>query len=168
MPSNNIQLKQLSTDDKTDVYDMLQRIGSNENEFQNTAYGLTFEQFQQWLVKQDNWSKGLDLPEGYVAQTIFWLYDGIVPVGIGKIRHELNDASRNKGGNIGYAIDSSHRGKGYATILLQKLIQVADDMGVEEKLLSVESYNSASKHVIEKNGGKLIKETAERFYFTIE
>lgn len=160
-----MELRQLTPDDGRDVYEMLQRIGENENEFKNNAYGLTFDEFKAWLTEQDNWSRGEALPDGYVAQTIFWLYDNGVPVGIGKIRHALNENSRRIGGNIGYAIDPLHRGKGYATQLLHKLVAKADDIGVGEKLLSVEKYNPASKRVIEKNGGKLVRDNEERWFF---
>ena len=131
-----IELKQLSTKDGLKVFEMLQRIGSCENEFKNTAHGLTYDEYKVWLVQQDDWSKGANLPEGYVAQTIYWLIDEDNPVGIGKIRHELNCQLK------------------------------AREIGVLELLLSVEKYNPASKKVIEKNGGKLINENEDRWFFT--
>lgn len=160
-----IELVQLSTDDGVDIYEMLQRIKSNENEFKNSAYGLSYGEYRNWLIEQDNWSKGLNLPSGYVGQTVFWLYDGDLPVGFGKIRHELTPDSRLVGGNIGYAVDPLHRNKGYGTVLLRKLLDQAEKMGIKEKLLTVEKYNPASKAVIKKNGGKLVRESSERWYF---
>lgn len=165
---NDIFLVKLNIHDDINIYHMLQRIGSNENEFKNTAHGLNYDEFKSWLIKQDDWSKGQNLPEGYVAQTIYWLYDGKVPVGIGKIRHELNDHSRLIGGNIGYAIDPDYRGRGYATILLRYLIIEARKLGIKEKLLSVEKYNPASRRVIEKNGGRMIGENENRWFFTFD
>lgn len=165
---NSLKLQKLKVDDSYPVYDMLQRIGPNENEFKNTANGLTFDEFKIWLMEQDAWSRGECLPEGYVPQTIFWLYDGDTPVGIGKIRHQLNERSRAIGGNIGYAIDPKQRGNGYATILLSRLVEQAEKMGIEEKLLSVEKYNPASKRVIEKCDGRLIKENNERWFFSFD
>ena len=158
-------IKKLSVSDGKDVYGMLQRIGPCENEFKNTAAGLTFDEFKTWLQRQDAWSRGQDLPEGYAPQTVFWLYDDDVPVGIGKIRHSLNENSRKAGGNIGYAIDPQYRGRGYATALLSELIKQADSLGIKEKLLSVEKYNPASKRVIEKCGGEPAYENEERWFF---
>ena len=160
-----IRLKQLHCDDGFDIYSMLQRIGPCENEFKNTAHGLNYQQYKEWLKQQDDWSMGLNLPDGYVAQTIFWLFDDNQPVGIGKIRHELNNHSRMIGGNIGYAISSEYRGRGYGSVLLKELLRKADEMGVEEKILTVEKYNYASKKVIENNGGKLFDENELRWYF---
>ncbi len=161
-------LKQLSVNDGEDVYQMLQRIGSDENEFKNTAHGLSYEEFRKWLIEQNDWAEGRNLPEGYVPQTIYWLYDQEKPVGIGKIRHALNENSRKIGGNIGYAIDPLYRGHGYATVLLRELLKRAHEMCLPEILLSVEKYNPSSKRVIEKNGGKLIRENDARWFFTFE
>ena len=161
----SIFLKQLSVSDGIDIYEMLQRIDSNENEFKNTANGLSKKEYHDWLYEQNEWAYGRALPDGYVPQTIYWLYDGEQPVGIGKIRHGLNNNSRKIGGNIGYAVDPIFRGKGYATHLLSLLVVKAREMNISEILLSVEKYNPASKKVIEKNGGKLICENDERWFF---
>jgi len=160
-----MNLHQLNIDDGIEVYDMLQRIGPSENEFKNSANGLSFSEFKQWLIKQDAWSRGEELPVGYVPQTIFWLYDDEKIVGMGKIRHALNANSRYIGGNIGYAIDPLYRGRGYATELLKLLVKKAKEMKTSEILLTVEKYNPASKKVIEKVGGHLINESEERWYF---
>lgn len=164
----SIRLAALTVYDGREIYEMLQRVGACENEFKNTAHGLTYEQYKSWLVEQSDWDRGNNLPEGYVAQSVFWLFDDDKPIGIGKIRHELNENSRTVGGNIGYAIDPLHRGKGYATLLLGELIKKAKELNIEEILLSVEKYNPASKRVIEKNGGRLLFENDARWFFTFE
>ena len=160
-------LKQLSPDDKDDIYNMLQRIGKEENEFTNAVNGMTFEEYKHWLIKMDKWSRGQELEPGYVPQTTYWLYDGDSPVGYGKIRNGLNEVSRIRGGNIGYAIDPTKRGRGYGTVLMQKLIEIAKKEGITERLATVQKYNYASKHVIEKCGGKLLYETDLRWYFEL-
>ena len=162
-----IQLRKLSLNDGRNIYEMLQRIGPCENEFKNTANGLSFDEFSLWLKEQDSWSGGENLPEGFVPQTVFWLFDDDIPVGMGKIRHCLTERSRSAGGNIGYAIDPLQRGKGYATHLLTALSLKADELGIKEKLLSVEKYNPASKRVVEKCGGILVSENNERWYFEL-
>jgi len=162
-----IKLKKLQISDGRDIYDMLQTISTNENEFKNPVNGMNFDTYKDWLVEQDKWSKEIDLPDGYVGQTIFWLYDDNRPVGVGKIRHKLTPSSRVAGGNIGYAISSLERGKGYGKVLISLLKEQCVEMKIEERLLTVEKYNPASKAVIEKCGGKLIKENDERWFFTI-
>lgn len=162
-----IYLKQLTIDDDEKIYNMLQTIDRNENEFKNPVKDMTYEEFRCWLIEQDNWSKGINLPHGYVPQTIYWLYDNENPVGIGKIRHKLTEHSSNRGGNIGYAISSIERGKGYGCQLISLLKKKCDEIGVLERLLTVEKYNPISRRAIEKSGGKLIKEDREKWFFKI-
>lgn len=163
-----MEIRVLSVYDGEDIFQMLQTIGEDENAFTNSVKGMSYEAFKEWLVQQDHWSKEEDLPQGYVGQTIFWLYDNDTPIGIGKIRHALTEHSRQIGGNIGYAISNKYRGKGYGTIMLKMLLEKAIEMNVKEKLLTVEKINPASKRVIEKNGGKLIDENDERWFFSFD
>lgn len=159
-------LRQLSVTDGLDVYNLLQHIGEEENAFKNPVKNMSYDEFKQWLVQQDAWSRNESLPDGYVGQTCFWLMVNNVPVAFGKIRHNLTAASRTQGGNIGYAVSSEYRGKGYGTKILNLLIQKAEEMNIQEKLLSVEKYNMASKRVIEKNGGRLVSENQYRWFFS--
>lgn len=99
-----IRLIKLSRNDGMDIFEMLKGIGKEENSFTNPTYEMTFSEFKEWLNQQEQWDTGENLPKGYVAQSIYWMYDDSNPVGIGKIRHDLTVDSRKNGGNIGYAI----------------------------------------------------------------
>ncbi len=162
-----MHLQKLSTNDGEAVYRMLQDIGTCENSFTNPVRGMAFEEYKKWLSQQEEWSEGRNLPEGYVAQTIYWLVDGGMPVGIGKIRHALTPESREYGGNVGYAIASAHRGRGYGKILLGFLLGEAKKMELDEILLTVDKGNHASRKVVESNGGILVRENSERWYYRI-
>lgn len=160
-------LKPLSTNDGLDVFEMLQGIGTKENSFTNPVHDMTYNQFKDWLIQQDHWKKKIDLPEGLVEQSIFWLYDDDIPVGFGKIRHRLTDSSRINGGNIGYAINNRFRGKGYGKLILNLLLLEAKKMKIGEILLTVDNGNEASKRIIEENGGVLIDKNEQRMYYRI-
>ena len=162
-----IRLQKLSTNDGMDVFEMLKGIGSVEKSFTNPTYKMNYTEFQDWLLQQVLWDQGVMLPEGYVAQSIYWLYDDETPVGMGKIRHELTENSRKKGGNIGYAISHSYRGKGYGSVLLKLLLEEAKRIGVNEILLTIDKNNEASKSVCEKNGGVLFDENTERWFYKL-
>lgn len=163
-----LRIKKLNINDGIDVFEMLKDIESNENEFTNPVKDMNYEEYKEWLTLMENWSKGNNLKQGYVPQTIFWLYEDEIPVGIGKIRHELTEDSRMFGGNIGYAISKKYRGKGYGNILLSKLIEEANKLNINEKILTVEKYNYPSKKIIEKNGGILINENEKRWILKIK
>ena len=165
---SGIELRELRCTDGLDVYNMLQTIGAEENEFHNDAYGLSFEEFKSWLKKQYNWSRGIELPEGYVKQWIFWMYVEGRPVGFGKLRERLTEHSKKIGGNIGYAISSVERGKGYGTVLFGMLLNKAKEMKIETVMSTVEKGNPISKRIQETNGGILIQENDQRWYFSFD
>ncbi len=160
-------LKKLSRSDGRDVFEMLKGIERTENSFTNPTYEMTFPEFQRWLVQQEQWDKGEMLPDGYVTQSIYWLYDNTCPVGFGKIRHELTKESRENGGNIGYAVSRAYRGKGYGFVLLKLLLEEARKTDVKEIVLTIDKNNIASRRVCEKNGGVLFGENEERFFFRL-
>lgn len=160
-----IVLKKLSKSDGIEVYEMLKGIKSVENSYTNPTYDMSLSEFRNWLLQQEQWERGENLPVGYVAQSIYWLYVDSTPIGMGKIRHSLTPESRNNGGNVGYAISFSYRGKGYGTVFLKLLLDEAKKIGVEEIVLTVDIGNEPSKRVCEKNGGILFKENDKRWFF---
>lgn len=160
-----IKLVKLTCQDGQDIYEMLKGIDSVENSYSNPTYNMSFEDYKNWLIQQYHWDKGEELPEGYVAQSIYWLFDDDIPIGMGKIRHRLTAASREIGGNIGYAISKPFRGKGYGTLFLKLLLLEAKKMKLDEILLTVDKCNIPSKRICESNRGVLIKESSERWYF---
>ena len=44
------ELRKLSADDGTDIYEMLQRIPGEENGLMNKANGLTYDEYKKWLT----------------------------------------------------------------------------------------------------------------------
>jgi len=159
-------LQQISTQDGLNGYELLQRIGEMENDFTNPIHGKSYEEYKEWLVQQDAWSREEQLPKGYVGQTCFWLMADNIIVGLGKIRHGLTDFSRKEGGNIGIAIDPNKRGKGLATKFISLLLIKAQEMNIGEVLITVKKFNYPSKVAFEKNGCKVFKETDCWWYLT--
>ena len=150
------------------LYEMTQCIDRNENRFNNEPYGMTREEFIQWCIKQDSWSKGEMLPDGYVKQWTFWLYVNNNPVGYGRLRERLTEQSKIFGGNIGYGISKKFRGMGYGTYLFSSLLNIARELGIETILSTVERSNYASRAVNEKLGGIIVKETPEFIFFSFD
>lgn len=163
-----IELKKLSVNDGLDIYNLLQDIPKEENGFNNSANGLTYEEYKDWLVKRDNYSNQVELLDGWrVPDTLFFLYVDGVPVGYGSIRHFLTDALREVGGHIGYCISPKYRSKGYGKELLKRLIVEARKIGIDDILVTANIDNYASQKVALSNGGVETKRTDERTYFWI-
>ena len=146
---------------------MLQGIAGNENGFHNNVKDMPYEQFKNWLIENVNYSNGTGLEDWMVPQTTYWLFDDDTPVGIGRIRHYLNDSLRKDGGHIGYAISYIYRGKGYGNEILRLLLVKTNEMGIREVHVGANKDNEKSNKIIKTNGGKLIRETEEKNYYTI-
>jgi predicted acetyltransferase len=115
--------------------------------------------FAALLERLDKDDRGIDLPEGFVPATMYWLInrDNEI-VAIGHLRHRLTPALEFCGGHIGYGVRPSQRGKGYASELLHRMLQVCKSMGIEQVLMTCDKRNKASARVITKNGGIFDKE----------
>ena len=161
-------IRELSIDDGIEVYNLLQRIGPDENAFQNHVNGMTYSDYKKWLVQQHQWSIGEELPEGYVRQWTYWLIIDNKPVGYGKLRERATEQSRLFGGNIGFAIDPLERGKGYGNQLFSELLHKAKMKGIRELFSTVEKYNYPSYKVHLLNGGRLVFEDNKRWYFEFD
>ncbi|HSW48196.1 MAG TPA: GNAT family N-acetyltransferase [Candidatus Saccharimonadales bacterium] len=112
----------------------------------------SFQEFVNWKINQ---SKGLDLPEGYVANTELWLIDKDEFIGFVNIRHSLTKHLLKVGGHIGYWIRPTKRHLGYGKEILRlSLIQI-QKLRIKKALVTCDDTNSASRKIIESNGGIL-------------
>ena len=163
-----LTLRRLELADSEDVYRMLQEIPPEEHGFQNNANGLDADGFRAWLARCDEIRRGVGLEDWMVRQTVYWLYADGEPVGIGKLRHRLNDALREVGGHIGYAIRPSMRGRGYGKRLLAELLRAAGALGIERALVTISVRNEPSIRVAAGCGGELVRTSETRRYYEFE
>lgn len=150
-----IELKPLSESDGKDICEMIQEIGLGENGFTSNFSDSSFQEFRNSLPRLAEISKGINLPEGYVPQTIYWLYIDGHPVAYGKLRHELNDKLLVYGGHIGYMVRPGERGKGYGKLFLSELLKAARTKGIDNVLVTCDADNARSRSVVERNNGVL-------------
>lgn len=163
-----IELRECSIDDGSDILEMIREIGPGENGFMNDGYSMSDSDFKDYLVRSVNISRGIGLETAWVPQTKFWLIVDGRPVGIGKLRHYLNDNMRENGGHIGYCIRPSERGKGIGIILLCELLKKARELHIPRALIICNETNTASRRVIENNGGKLERIASDKCYYWIK
>lgn len=163
-------LKEINLNDIDKEYKAIKSIPENENGFENKYYNVTKEQFEKKIVpKLINNSKGIDLPDGYVPSTYYFLWDDDEIVGLFKIRHFLNDFLRNGSGHIGYTILAEHRNRGYATMGLKLAIEKCKKIIAEDEIyLSVLKDNNASLKVQLKCGAYKAGETETDYLMRIK
>lgn len=134
---------------------MILEIGLGENGFTNSFPTNSFEEFKSSLARLVEVAKGINLIEGYVPQTVYWLYANDRPVAFGKLRHHLNEKLQEYGGHVGYIVRPSERGKGYGKLFLAEVVKAAKNNQIDELLITIDEDNQRSRRVIEGNNGQM-------------
>jgi predicted acetyltransferase len=105
------------------------------------------------LAYYDDLRAGRNLAPHLVPSSTFWMIDGGQFIGGVSVRHELNDSLRHFGGHIGYMIRPSARRRGYGKHILKLALPKAHDLGIVTALVTCDATNTASRKIIEANGG---------------
>lgn len=142
----------------------------DENGFTNEWHGITREDFKAKALRQMiAFSKGEELPEGYVPETFLFLWKDDEIVGQFRIRHYLCESLRTGAGHIGYFIKKEFRGSGYGKEGLRQALQIARTIVPEEEIyLRVNKDNLASLKVMLHNGGYIEHEDEQKYYVRIK
>ena len=115
--------------------------------------------FDVFLSRLDDCSRGIGLPDGFVAHSTYWLVrDQAEVVGVSNIRHSLTESLRREGGNIGYGIRPTARRQGLGTTILRNSLARAFEMGLFRVLVTCAKANVGSAKSILHNGGILDSE----------
>ncbi len=123
------------------------------------------QNMENYLERLSEVSRGIDLPEGEVATTTYWLVDEDEREIRGNIR--IRHRAVPIHGNIGYDVPPSMRMKGYGLELLKLGIVKAREMGIDEIRVTCGEKNEASRRVIEGNGGRFLRtedDDGEKFH----
>jgi len=111
------------------------------------------EDFNDYVITELAKEKGLNIPAGYVAESVYWLIDHEEFIGKVNVRHQLTEKLKQAGGHIGYDVRPSKRGLGYGNNILRLVLSEAKKIGMKQVLLTCNINNLLSKKVIENNGG---------------
>ena len=141
----------------------------DENGFLNDYHDISRNDFDTALETIIAQSNGENLPEGYVPQTIYYLWDDDNIVGTFHFRHYLCQSLIEGAGHVGYYIAPEYRGKGYASQGLKLLInEIRDDVQEDEIYLRVNRDNPASLKVMLNNGGYIHHQDDTKYYVRIK
>ena len=114
--------------------------------------------FSRLLMKLDDFRKGIDLPEGFVPASTYWLVEGNELLGVSSLRHCLNERIRHAGGHIGLGIRPAWRGRGLGSLLLKLTLEKAFENGIRPVHVHCHKHNEPSARMIRANGGILESE----------
>ncbi|AZM51304.1 GNAT family N-acetyltransferase [Streptomyces sp. WAC 01529] len=99
---------------------------------------------------------------GFVPMTTLWWAAGDQMLGRLAIRHRLTRTLAEVGGHIGYDVRPSARRRGHATAMLAAALPIAASLGITRALLTVDGTNTASRRVIEANGGAFLDTVGDK------
>lgn len=127
------------------------------NEDYNGAFFLkNIINYEDTITELDNASNGILSNPDYVPYTAYvFIVDNKV-VGVGSLRHYLNDYLENFGGHIGYSIRPTERRKGFGKKALNLLLKEAAKKDIKKIIVTCNSDNIGSQKVIEGNNGVLV------------
>ena len=145
-------------DYKDEYLDMLTEWKETGEELIPWVLNLDYTDFTSMVDKLNGWSHGVDLPDGYVECSAFWLINNNRLIGAIDIRHKLTESLEFRGGHIGYGIRPSERKKGYASMMLSFALKECKKIGLSKVLITCSKSNIGSVKTIINNGGILDSE----------
>ncbi len=165
-----LYLKEINYEDIEKEYLFVRNMPIDENGLTNKWNGISREDFRnKAFTEMTAFSKGENLPEGYVPETFLFLWNGDEIVGQFRIRHYLCESLRTGGGHIGYFIKKEFRNKGYGKEGLRQTLQIARTIIPEDEIyLRVNKDNPASLKVMFYNGGYIKYEDENKYYVRIK
>lgn len=145
---------------KEDAIDYIREFLEYGSEINGTGGLQRFlEDYEGWLEKLNADYIRVPGEEKVPARTFFLVRENDSRiVGMINIRLALNERLRKYGGNIGYSIRPTERGKGYNNINLYLGLKVCRKYGIERIFMDADLENPASWKTMEAFGGVRIRE----------
>ena len=172
-----LYLKPANFEDLYSEYAYVKEMPIDENGLTNEFHGISKDDFEKIALPQMiNWSKGIDLPKGFVPETFFFLWNQENGkneiVGQFRVRHHLIPVLRDGAGHIGYQIKKEYRGKGFGTEGLRLTIieakKILAKYGETELYLRCNITNPASLSCMLKNGAVIHHQDEQKYYTRIK
>ena len=112
------------------------------------------EKFEEWkntiFLRYAMNEKGEALPENYLPSVTFWALSGTRVAGVVNIRKGLNDALRDYGGNAGFMLSTSFRGRKLSIPLIARTLEKAAELGIAPVLMTCIDENIPSLSALKK------------------
>ena len=148
-----IEVREFTKSDEEQVTNFIDEIRVSDGNFEGMDNIGRMEDFDGFLQTLEKNKHQEFIKPGYSPQTTFGVFDDGKLIGGFNLKHELKGNLINHGGNIGYLVRPSERGKGYGTIILGSALKKAKEIGLGRVLVTCREENIGSSRVIEKNGG---------------
>ena len=164
-----MELRKINTQDAFAQWEYTTALPEDENGLTNPYHGVSYDVYlEKVLPALMSYEHPVNMPEWFVPETYYYLWDEGRLVGEFRIRHRLTEALRKGAGHIGYSILKEVRGRGYGTEGLKLTVQIAKGIIPEDEIyLRVNKDNPASQKVMLKNGARLAGEDEDHLFMRI-
>jgi predicted acetyltransferase/ADP-ribose pyrophosphatase YjhB (NUDIX family) len=164
-----MELRKINTGDIEAQWAYTTVLPTDENGLTNQYNGVTFEEYKEKVLPElISYEHPVNMPDWFVPETYYYLWDDDKLVGEFRIRHYLTEALRNGSGHIGYSISKEYRGKGYGTEGLRLTVLLAKEIVPEDEIyLRVNKDNIASQKVMINNGAYRAGEDEDHYFMRI-
>lgn len=164
-----MELRKLNRQDAAAQWEYTAALPADENGLTNPYHGVSFDEYQEKVLPAlISYEHPVHMPDWFVPETYYYLWDEGRLIGEFRIRHYLTEALRSGAGHIGYSIRKDARGKGYGTAGLKLTIQIAKTIIPEDEIfLRVNKDNIASQKVMQNNGAYIAGEDETHYFVRI-
>lgn len=129
-----LELRKMNLKDIKEQWEYVTALPKDENGLTNPYEGITFEEYEAAVLPELMMHENsVDMPEWFVPETYYYLWDDEVLVGEYRIRHYLTEALKIGAGHIGYSIKKEYRGRGYGTKGLAMVLDIAREIVPEDE-----------------------------------
>ena len=166
---HTMELRKINKEDAKAQWEYTTALPTDENGLTNPYNGVSYDEYiTNVLPKLISYEHPVNMPDWFVPETYFYLWDEGRLVGEFRIRHHLTETLRNGAGHIGYSIKRDERGKGYGTAGLKLTIAEAKKIVPENEIyLRVNKDNIASQKVMLNNGAYRAGEDEDHYFLRI-
>lgn len=164
-----MELKKINTLDAFAQWEYTTALPADENGLTNPYHGVTYDEYVGKVLPEIiSYEYPIHMPDWFVPESYYYLWDDNTLIGEFRIRHYLTDALRNGAGHIGYSIRKDMRGNGYGTAGLKLALDIARSIILEDEIfLRVNKDNIASQRVMLKNGARIAGEDSSHYFMRI-
>lgn len=165
-----LELRKMNYEDIREQWEYVTMLPANENGLTNNYEGVSFEEYKERVLPELMMHENpVNMPDWFVPETFYYLWDDDTLIGEFRIRHRLTEALKTGAGHIGYSIKRAYRGKGYGTKGLAMTLDIARTIVPEEEIyLRVQKNNIPSFKAISNNGAYIAGEDDSHFLMRIK
>ena len=165
-----LHLRKMNLADAQAQWRYVAALPADENGVTNPYEGMSFGAYQATVLPELMMHEHpVGMPDWFVPETYYYLWDGDTLVGEYRIRHRLTEALRTGAGHIGYSIARAYRGRGYGTKGLAMALEIARGIVPEEEIyLRVLKTNEPSIRAIRRCGAYQAGEDETHFFLRVK